>query len=259
MAGTTKHSLALLGLVIATAGSLNQCAKDLGRERAPDRSFEAYLQQGFGPVQRKTVGTNEDGGAILEITVTSTQRKSWTDAEMLMSRKAGCGDGRSHMPEWKQPLVPISEPGRLIAAMNQPRPEGTRFVLQLSCEGPLPGEVDLPVGADATRALAMVRERIGFKATYDPDGVANVAVDIPLSRETPRYEAFDRFLGSMTKMAVRTCRGPATLEKVVTATRSEPDGRTADGMTGRLFVGVDFACARPDDGVAVLPATPSPP
>jgi len=259
MAGTTKRSLAVLGLVIATAGSLDHCAKDLARELVPDRSFDTQLQQGFGPVSRSAVGTTPEGGAILELNVTSTQRKSWTDAEMLMTRKAGCGDGRSYMPEWTQPAVPIGEPGRLIAAMNEPQPEGTTFVLRLSCEGPLPGEIDLPAGADATRALAMVRERIGFKASYDPDGVVNVAVEVPLSRETPSYEAFDKVLGSMTKMAIRTCRGPTTLEQVVTATLSEPDDQTPGWMTGQLFVGVDFACARPDDGVAVLPAAPSPP
>lgn len=254
MAVSTKRSLAVLGLVIATAGSLDQCAKDLERELAPDRSFEAYLQQGFGPVQQKTVGTNEEGGAIIEISVTSTQRKSWTDAEMLMTRKAGCGEGRSFIPEWVSPKLPMETPDAVGAAMTQAHAPGTTFIMRQRCEGPLPGEIALDSKTDEAQALAIIRERIGGTEPFDPDGVTNWATQHTLHKDHPKYTAFNEHLGFATKAAIRSCEGPVTLERIVAAELALPRGTDSDWATGHLFIGVDFACtARTDTD----PSTPT--
>ncbi len=165
MAGTTKRSLAILGLVIATAGSLNECAKDLGRKLAPNRNFEAHLQQGFGPVSRRILGTNGEGGLRLEVRVTSTKPKSWSEAEMLMSRMAGCGDGRAFTPSWVRPEIPMDKAGEMVTALTKPRPAGTEFVLRLNCEGPLPGAIDFAAGTSVDEVMASVTERIGARTT----------------------------------------------------------------------------------------------
>jgi hypothetical protein len=258
MAGTTKRPLAILGLVIATAGSLDQCAKDLGREMVPDRSFEAYLQQGFGPVQQKTVGTNDEGGAIIEISVTSTQSKSWGDAQSLMSRKAGCGDGRAFTPEWVSPALRMEAPDAVGAAMAQPHAPRTTFTMRHSCEGPLPGEIAIAPAIKAPQAMALIEERIGGIDAYDPDGVTNIAVQITLTKERPKYTAFNEQLGYSTKFAYRACRGPATLEQVVAGELPLPPGEESEWATGYLLVGLDFACTPRTDTDPSTPATPSP-
>jgi hypothetical protein len=259
MAGTTKRSLAILGLVIASAGSMNQCAKDLARQIVPDNSFEAYLQEGFGPVSQKAVGTNDEGGQQLEIRVTSTQSKSWTQAEMLMSRKAGCGDGRSFVPEWVLPAIALDEPGNVVAAMQQSRPAGTTFVLRLSCEGPLPGEIQLDPTLGIDEAIALVSERIGGTDPYDPDGVTNLATQITLSKESRKYTAFNAFLGSSATLAYRLCRGPAVLENVAVGDLPLHEGNDSEWATGHLIVGVDFACMPRNDADAAPPVEKSPP
>jgi hypothetical protein len=259
MAGTTKRPLAILGLVIATAGSLDQCAKDLGRELVPDRSFEAHLQQGFGPVQQKTIGANEEGGANIEISVTSTQSKAWSDAQSLMSRKAGCGEGRAFMPEWVSPALPMEAPDTVGAAMMRAHPPGTTFIMRHRCEGPLPGEIALDSKTDEAQALAIIRERIGGTEPFDPDGVTNWATSLTLHKDQPKYTAFNEHLGFATKSAMRNCKGPATLEKVIVAEIPATGGRDSDWATGHLFVGVDFACTPRNDVAAASATTPSPP
>ena len=259
MAGTTKRSLAVLGLVVATAGSLDQCAKDLGRELVPDRSFEAHLQQGFGPVQQKTIGANEEGGANIEISVTSTQSKAWSDAQSLMSRKAGCGEGRAFMPEWVSPALPMETPDAVGAAMMRAHPPGTTFIMRHRCEGPLPGEITLDSNTDDAQALAIIRERIGGTEPYDPDGVSNWATQLTLHEDHPKYTAFTEHLGFATKAAIRSCEGPVTLETIVAAELPLPRGTDSDWATGHLFVGVDFACVPRNDVAAASATTPSPP
>lgn len=259
MAVSTKRSLALLGLVVATAGSLNQCAKDLGRELAPDRSFEAYLQQGFGPVQQKTIGTNGEGGANIEISVTSTQSKAWSDAQSLMSRKAGCGEGRAFTPEWVSPALPMEAPDTVGAAMMRAHPPGTTFIMRHRCEGPLPGEITLEPGTEEAEGLAIIRERIGGTEPFDPDGVTNWATSLTLHKDQPKYTAFNEHLGFATKSAMHNCKGPATLEKIIVAEIPATRSRDSDWKTGVLLVGIDFACVPRNDVAASSAATPSPP
>ncbi|MFO0451083.1 MAG: hypothetical protein ACK52I_20905, partial [Pseudomonadota bacterium] len=210
-------------------------------------------------VQQKTIGANEEGGANIEISVTSTQPKSWGDAQSLMSRKAGCGQGRAFMPEWVSPALPMEAPDTVGAAMMRAHPPGTTFIMRHRCEGPLPGEITLEPRTDEAQGLAIIRERIGGTEPFDPDGVTNWATQLTLHKDQPKYAAFNEHLGFATKSAIRNCKGPATLEKVIVAEMPATRGRDSDWKTGVLLVGIDFACVSRNDVAAASATAPSPP
>jgi hypothetical protein len=260
MAGTTKRSIAMLGLVIATAGSLDHCAKDLARHLEPPRRE----QVGFGPVEFDDVGLTDQGGRIVEMVTVSTQPRSWNQASNLFRPWEACTEGRDYAYTRRTPAVEMEDEGEWL----RERPKGTRFVQRVVCEGPLPNELEWTSDLLPPDAMQRVVRQLKPLVPEGPDG------DVPGLEfragwfgddyQDKRYESFNKIVGDATKDQRARCGGPVTLVDI--ATMSEPKGDDANrGGSRTLIVGMYFECATPR-AAATPPTeptatsrTPSPP
>lgn len=254
MAVSTKRSLALLGLVVATAGSMDRCARDFARHLEPPRRE----QVGFGPVEYDEVGRTAQGGRIVDMSTVSTQARSWNQASNLFKPWEACTEGRDYTYTERTPDVDMADE----AVWLQERPKGTRFVQRVACEGPLPNELEwtadlLPPDA-MHRMVGHLRRDLPAGTEDEIPGMEFRAGWFGEVYQDARYAAFNKIVGDATKDQWARCGGPVTLVDI--ATISEPSRRGASGGHSRtLIVGMHFECAQPRGAKPTSAAEDAPP
>lgn len=251
MAVTTKRSLAILGLVIATAGSLDRCAKDLARHlEAPRRE-----QVGFGPVELHDVGMTDEGGRIVDLVTVSTQPRNWSQASNLFRPWEACTEGRDYAYTRRTPAIDVEDEDEWFLE----RPEGTRFVQRVACEGPLPNELEWTPDLLPPDAMQRVVRRLRPLVPEGPDGeILGMEFRTALfgsSYQDERYGAFNKLVGDATKDQRARCGGPVTLVDMATISESDRPA-AARGASKTLIVGMYFECATAR-GAAALPTAPT--
>lgn len=243
MAVSTKRSLAALGLVIATAGSLNQCAKDLGRTLAEQHAPRPpNVQEGFGPVRVRELGLRDDGGREVEAEVVSTRPRSWGQAGVLLADRVACGEGRSH-------IVLDSHPRIEAPASSGDLPAGTRFTQRIACEGRLPNEIPWTEAMDHTDAWQAAHRHLWPRMKALGAGeYPQVAIQPVLYSDRfgqKKYEAFNAALGGMVRRRSGECGGPVVLVDAVTVVKSASIAMpgTESPMYETLILGTHIDCA----------------
>ena len=236
---TTKHTLALLGVIIATGGSLNQCARDLGREWARSNPPPGMnVQEGFGPVSARHLGTRDDGGNDYELSVEATRPRNWGQAFAVLNASDRCGEGRSY-------LLLSSQPETENQDQSIELPAGTRFVQRVACEGRLPNEIAWTADMDANAAWDAASRHFQPAVLAAGEGVHpqfHVSLAPFFDRYGLRkYEAFNAALGAAMRRRQAACGGPVTLVDAVTVVAPMTEGKA--NPNGTLIVGTHIECA----------------
>lgn len=243
MPGTTKRSLAILGLVIATAGSLDQCAKDLGRALAEQHAPRPpNVQEGFGQVRVRELGLRDDGGREVEAEVVSTRPRGWGQAGVLLADRVACGEGRSYTVLDSRPRIEVTEAGKDL-------PAGTRFTQRIACEGRLPNEIAWTEAMDHTDAWqAAHRHLLPRMQALGVGERPQFAIQPVMYSDRfgqKKYEAFNAALGAMVRRRSGECGGPVVLVDAVTVVKPAPptDATSDTPMHETLILGTHIDCA----------------
>jgi hypothetical protein len=258
MAGTTKRSLAVLGLVIATAGSLAGCDREAVRNLIEHLQGVRPEQEGFEPHAVREVGMDEHGGRIVEVTIVSTRERSWSRASMAYNLVTICGEGRTYSVLERTPNVdPVDED-----AWFADRPAGTRFVERAACEGPLPNEIAGHTGQrwDVAHRIALEQLKPYVESTM-VGKVPGVHIRPGMYGRYPhanRYTAFHEALGAIMKDGWRECGGPVRVAHLVTIV-PRPGTPEEEDMGQALFVGAYLKCDNTATGDAISVPAPPPP